>query len=429
MISRRALGAGALGLAASWSLAACGRDSSPASEENEKADPIADGPATGTLTMWAHGAPGEILPELLKDFQDENPDVDITVTPVPWDAAHNKYQTSIAGGTAPDLAQMGTTWMADFAYGFDPTPEDIPTDDFVGDSLTSTEVGGTRYGLPWFPDVQAVFYHREMMAKAGFSEFPEDWEGFAALARAMQEKAGAKWGVWLQAGGTDSFQKVLPWAWTNGAQLLNEDETAWTIDTPEMIGGLEYHQSFFTDGVADKHPDPASGAKEAAFAAGTVPMFLGSPNSIKNVTDAAEKGFAEKFGVATYPKKETDGTSFLGGSNVVVFKQTENRDAAWKLAQWLATPEVQVKWYQLSGNLPTLGEAWDDPALSEDEKVAVFGEQLKDAQPTPALTTWAKVSTEADSQLEEIAVTGKDVATAMQELQSAAESVGLGDQG
>lgn len=427
MIRRRTLAAGALGLAATWGLTACGRDSGGGSQENKEAAPVEEGPATGTLTMWAHGGPGKVLPELLKDFQAENPDVTVNVTPVPWDAAHNKYQTSIAGGTAPDVSQMGTTWMADFAYGLDPTPDSIDTSGFFEGSLQTTEVGGTRYGVPWFPDVQAIYYHKELMAKAGHDEFPDDWDGFQALAKDMQAKAGAKFGVWLQAGGTDSFQKVLPWPWSNGAMLVNDDESKWTVDTPEMIGGLEYYQSFFTDGIANKHPNPDSGSKEAALAAGEVPIFIGSPNSVKNVLDAAGDGFADKFGIATYPKKETPGTSFLGGSNFVVFKDTRNRDAAWKLAQWLAKPEVQLKWYQISGNLPTVDAAWDDPALADDDKVAVFGEQLNDAQPPPALTTWAKLASEGDRQLEQIAVTGKDVATAMQELQTKADALGMGD--
>ena len=37
--------------------------------------------------------------------------------------------------------------------------------------------------------------------------------------------------------------------------------------------------------------------------------------------------------------------SFIGGSNLAVFKNAENRDAAWKFVQWLSQPEVQANWY------------------------------------------------------------------------------------
>ena len=48
-----------------------------------------------------------------KEFEAANPGVKVQVTAIPWDAAHNKYQTAIAGGKTPDVAQMGTTWMGE----------------------------------------------------------------------------------------------------------------------------------------------------------------------------------------------------------------------------------------------------------------------------------------------------------------------------
>ena len=47
------------------------------------------------------GAEGEALPELITGFEEENPDVTVEVTPVPWDSAHDKFTSAIAAGTAP----------------------------------------------------------------------------------------------------------------------------------------------------------------------------------------------------------------------------------------------------------------------------------------------------------------------------------------
>src|SRR6478672_10074060 len=112
-------------------LSACGRssDTGSAAESSAPAATISEGPATGTLTMWAQGAEGEKLPELLKEFEAANPGVTVEVTPIPWDAAHNKYQTAIAGGQTPDIGQLGTTWMGEFgaAGALAPVPTDLDT--------------------------------------------------------------------------------------------------------------------------------------------------------------------------------------------------------------------------------------------------------------------------------------------------------------
>ena len=110
----------ALGLAAGLLLTGCGRDNA-ATSTTETGKAVAGGAATGTINMWAQGDEAK-LPGFLKEFEAANPGVKVDVTAIPWDAAHNKYQTAIAGGTTPDIAQMGTTWMGDFGDAFDPTP-------------------------------------------------------------------------------------------------------------------------------------------------------------------------------------------------------------------------------------------------------------------------------------------------------------------
>ncbi len=84
----------------------------------------------------------------------------------------------------------------------------------------------------------------------------------------------------------------------------------------------------------------------------------------------------------------------------------------------------QVKWYKATGDLPAVQSAWEDPSLSGDPKLAVFGEQLKDTNSPPPVTTWTQVSAAADTQVEQIVKAGKDPAQALQELQSTAESLG-----
>src|SRR5690349_2992854 len=105
MVLRRASTA-AVCMAAALVLAACGRDGG--SESSTPSGMVPTGKVTGTITMWAQGTEGEKLPELIKGFEAENPGVKVKVTAIPWGDAHAKYQAAIAGGTTPDVAQMGT---------------------------------------------------------------------------------------------------------------------------------------------------------------------------------------------------------------------------------------------------------------------------------------------------------------------------------
>ena len=75
----------------------------------------------------------------------------------------------------------------------------------------------------------------------------------------------------LQAGGQGSWQSIMPFAWSNGAELTKDDGKAYNFDSPEVLKAAEYYQSFFTEGIADKAA-PATPTTEPDFASGKVPI-------------------------------------------------------------------------------------------------------------------------------------------------------------
>jgi multiple sugar transport system substrate-binding protein len=412
-------------LATGLLLAGCGREGTASSPEETGQD-VSEGPATGTISIWAMGAEGEKLPELVKEFEDANPDVTVDVTAVPWDSAHDKFTTAIAAGETPDAAMVGTTWMGEFAGlgALDPTPPSIDSGAFFEGAWGTTEVDGTSYGVPWYVETRLVYYRTDLAEQAGWSEPPTDWDGFKQMASDMQSKAGAEYGVGLQAGGVGSWQTVMPFAWSNGAELTKDDGGAYNFDDPKTAEAVEYYQSFFTEGIADKDA-PAQPTTEPDFVSGRVPMFISGPWMMSAVEAQGGEGFADKYGVFQIPAAETS-SSFVGGSNLAVFKDSENRDSAWKLVEWLSEPETQVKWYQLSTDLPAVTSAWDDPSLSDDEKLATFGTQLETAKAPPSFPTWEQVVTGFDSELERITKQDADVAAGLTTVQGQADSIGTG---
>jgi multiple sugar transport system substrate-binding protein len=422
---RRTFLAAALGATTAVALPGCGR-SNGQSASGGTASSVASGPATGTLTVWAMGAEGEKLPDLAKKFQAANPGVTVNVTAIPWDSAHDKFNTAITARKTPDMAMVGTTWMGEFANqnALDPKPASIDSSTFFPGAQKTTEVNGTTYGIPWYVETRVVFYRKDLAAKAGYDQPPKDWEGLKAMAKAMQTKAGAKWGIGLQAGGTGSWQSVFPFAWSNGAQITTSDGKGYNFDTPEMLEAVKYYQSFFTDRISDKAA-PATPTTEPDFVSGKVPMFISGPWEVAGVEKVGGASFKDKYAVATIPARKTS-SSFVGGSDFVVFKDSKNRDSAWKFVQFLAQPQTQVQWWQSSTDLPSVTSAWNDQTLKGDDKLAVFGEQLKTAQAPPPFPTWEQVIAGFDSAMEKITKTGADPAAQLKTVQQQAQSTGTG---
>ncbi len=100
-ISRRTalLGLAGLGVA---TVAGCGRSGPQGGGAAPSPAPaVSSGKATGDITMWAMGAEGQKLPDLLKQFHADNPDANVKVTAIPWESAHDKFTSAIRPARHP----------------------------------------------------------------------------------------------------------------------------------------------------------------------------------------------------------------------------------------------------------------------------------------------------------------------------------------
>lgn len=423
MMHRRAfiLGAAAVAVAASG----CGRaDTPPAAPGANPGGATLNtaAPASGTLEVWAMGAEGDQLKAITDKFVAANPGVKINVTPIPWASAYQKFVTAISANQVPDVAQVGSTWMAEFANAFDPVPAGIDKGKFFEGAQKTNEVKGVAVGVPWYVETRVVYYNKDVAKKAGIAAEPKTWDEFAAMVKAMKEKGGATYGISLLPGGDGSWQTVLPLMWSNGGKVNTDDAKQWTFDDPKNVEALKYYQDFFTQGLSNKAP--VGDTLVADFASGKVPMFISGPWMMSAVEKDGKMG-KDAYGVFVMPKKET-AASFIGGANMVVFKASKNRETAWKLVDYLTQQATQLDFYKAVSAMPSVKAAWDDPAMKTDPKLAVFGEQLKTAFAPPPVATWEQVAKQFDAQVEKATKTGTAPDAALKALQQAATSIGVG---
>ena len=101
-------------------LAACGGGNG----DGGTADPNGDGDNGGmigegqTLSVWIMEGTNPDSTEFFDDVADafkEETGADLDVQMVPWASGKEKFATAIAGGTTPDVAEVGTTWTPEFA--------------------------------------------------------------------------------------------------------------------------------------------------------------------------------------------------------------------------------------------------------------------------------------------------------------------------
>ena len=413
---------------AGLALTGCGRDTEAESGGPGQGEAVSEGPATGTIDVWAMGTEGDMLGDFVKAFQKENPDAEVKVTAVPWEAAHDKLANAIAAGETPDVSLIGTTWMGEFAEagGLEPTPEGLVDEsDFFDGAWGSTVVGDTSYGVPWYVETRVLYYRSDLAEKAGWTEAPTTWDELKQFTTDLQKKAGVEYGINLPPGQTGSWQTMLPFAWSNGATVTNDAGTEYTIDSPEMTEALEYYKSFFDDGISGPTRLLDPGELESGFAKGTFGSFVSGPWHTGLVEDAGVS--QDQYAIAPLPGKDSaPGTSFVGGGDLAVFADSDNKESAWKLVKWLTEPETQQDFYETVGDLPSVKEAWETGELAEDPQLQIFGEQLDSTLAPPAVPTWEQVAAVIDSDVEKASKGAMPVDDAVSDMQRQAESIGTG---
>src|SRR5262249_15182916 len=139
---------------------------------------------TRELRVWAFGAEGEAIAPMVRDFERANPDIRVRVQQIPWTAAHEKLLTAFVGGALPDVAQLGNTWIPEFAALRALAPLDaalsrdsahMPRDDYFPGVLATNVVDDTLYGIPWYVDTRVMSYRADLLRKAGVTHAPTTW--------------------------------------------------------------------------------------------------------------------------------------------------------------------------------------------------------------------------------------------------------------
>lgn len=413
-----------IGLAALLLATACGRSEDKGPDKEAAA--IGEGLAKGKVTMWSMGDADPTLEALATEFEKQNPDADVQITPIPWEAAHDKLTTAIAGGNGPDVSLIGSTWMAEMAAmnGFQATPKEIDPASFFPGQWDTTKYKDTSYGVPFVADTSVIYYRTDIAAKAGVDKPATDWAGFYNNLQAIQKTAGKenpelRYASGLQTG-FNAWLFWLPMVWQSGGDIYDPAAKKFTFDSPAVGEALDYYGKIFankmaptdkTDGQQGFHDNLIATLQQGASVGGN--LHKDSPE------------LDTKWQTMALPKNK-QAAGLAGGSDLAVFKSSENKDAAWKFVRFLTEAKNLATYGAGTGQLPAAPGAWSDPRMADNAKLAPFQEQLKVTKAPPAITTWQQIASVIDSELEKLALgkaTAKDV---QQALQSQATTIGTG---
>jgi ABC-type sugar transport system permease subunit/ABC-type glycerol-3-phosphate transport system substrate-binding protein len=353
------------------------------------------------LLVWAMGEEGKKISMMARKFEKLNPGVTVETQAIPWDAAHAKLLTAVVGGIPPDICQMGTTWMAEFVAMDALAPLDeraaqsttARPDGFFKGPLQTGIINGSLYGIPWYVDTRVLFYRKDLLAEVGFKEPPKTWEELQTAARRLSARKSPdgrrNYGISL---GSRGWPELLMAVWQNGADPL-------VPSSPEFQEAMNYYLSFFRENLT-----PTKEAADVnvfhAFKTGYLPMYISGPWMV-SLTQKELPELEGQWGVSILPGKKSR-TSFVGGSNLVIFKNSPRKDLAWRFIEFMSDPDVQAEWFEATSSLPSTKAAWKKDVFKDKPLIRVFGDQLHDTASPPGLPEWEQIAHAIENTMEKI---------------------------
>jgi len=383
-------------------------------------------PAAGgtTLELWGLGREGEVVAQLIPEFERENPGVHVREQQIPWTAAHEKLLTAYVGKATPDVAQLGNTWVPEFAALHALLPLDSlvaasaqvhESSYFHGIWLTNV-VNGPLYGIPWYVDTRLLFYRTDLLARAGFDAPPTTWLEWRKQMQALKAQGGPnRYAIFLP---TNEWTQPVIFGLEAGSPILKDDGRYGAFSDSSFARAFAFYLDLFRSGLAPVLGINDIGNMHQEFGRGLFAMYITGPWNIGEFRRRLGPEMQGKWATAPLPGPDgpASGVSNAGGSSLVLFRASRHRTEAWKLIEFLSRPDQQVRFYHLTGDLPARMEAWRDSALAGDAATHAFWVQLQRVVPMPQVPEWELIATRVFDYAEQAIRGGVPAETALARL-------------
>lgn len=366
-----------------------------------------------TVEMWV--MPNSLEPvgdleRLLKPFEEET-GIKVKVTSVDWGAAWSKITTAATSGDVPDVVQLGSTWVSAISgmgaletWSREAIAELGGQKAFVPVAWKTTgiENSGKTTAIPWIVDARALYYRKDVLKKAGV--LPTElntWNSFKnALKKiydadvVIEDRSVAPLGI---SGKNDwnVIHSLAPWIWMAGGDFLAADRKTCVLDSDAVFNGISFYISLVREGyVPIEYLELNTAQVSGNFNDGACAMYFDGPYEVKTLTRPAAEGGAagsltsRNFTVTGYPSGPKGRYTFVGGSNLAIFKNAKNKSSGFKVIKYLTSKTAQVEYAKVSGFLPAKLEAFDDPFFANDPNRKIFKSAVLYGRTYPPIPSW-----------------------------------------
>lgn len=338
---------------------------------------------------------GPYFEEAATAFERANPGTDIQIEVVPWDVLLQKLTTDISGGANADLSIIGTRWLVDFVQEGVAAPLDGYMNNafkqrFFDVFLSPSVMQGQTYGLPIAASARAMYYNKELFARAGVNKAPNTWAEMETAAKKISALGGGVSGFGMQGKEIETDVYFYYAFWAFGGNLVDADGTS-GLDSPAAYQAARVYKSLIDAGSTQ--PGVTAYSREDVqnlFKQGKVGMMITAPFLSSQIKSEAP---GLQYGVTAIPAGPNGDRGTYGVTDsIIMFENSNNKETAWKFLDQLFTTDWRAKFTQGEGFLPVNPEVAAMPTFANDADLKAFAGLLPQARFAPVIAGWEEIA-------------------------------------
>ena len=409
--TRSLLRAGAVALGLGLVVSACGfgGDSGGSDGEGQTLNLLVPSYSDNTKALWE---------DVIKGFEDENPDITVKLEVQSWDNINDVVRTKVQSGDAPDILNIDA--FAGFAAddllyeAGDVLSEDTAAD-FQDSFVENASIDGEQYGLPLIASARTLFANTDLMRQAGVGEAPKTWDELLDASKKISELGGGVSGYGMPLGSEEAQAETSIWAFGNGAGWGDSSEI--TVDTPEALEAVEFMKKMIDEGATQDNPGATNRTPLInVFVQGKIGFIEALPPTVSQIESENPDLSYELVPIPT-----NDGSEVTLGvaDHLMAFKNDgDKQDSTRKFLDYFYSADVYTNFVKTENFLPVTksgSEQLDSPDMK------VFLDALPNEQFYPSTNTaWSATQGAFQTLIGQIGQ-GKDAAEVLKSIQAKAD--------
>jgi putative chitobiose transport system substrate-binding protein len=328
---------------------------------------VEEGAEIGLWTFWLSPTFDEYIQNTIARFQEAYPGVTVN-----WEDHQATFQDDLrnafAAGNAPDVINLSISegWVSDYATQElllpldDAVPQEVK-DIYFPNLWDQQLVDGAHYQFPWYQGIQVNLVNREIYDQTGLTieQFPKTVQELPELCRLIKEKTGTLCAIRLTV--NDLLAQMT---YEGGVQVINEEGTEFTFDSPEAVEWLQMYVDMVKDDTVDRTVLVTDQDRVGLdlFTSGQAAFYNTGPNLIREVR-ANNPGLYGYLAVVPAPVGKS-GVVGKGLMALSVKADTEYPNASLALAQFFTNPQSMLEFAKIVAIYPSTPASYDDPFFS-----------------------------------------------------------------